>query len=87
MLPSGAFTVVVPEGQPPGVIMLRNVFFPGCYIAIRKNAIHGDVSREYVCTRVCVLVCVCVCVHVCAWVWCVVCVCVCVCGCMHLCDS
>eukprot|EP00731_Ephydatia_muelleri_P018280 Em0011g320a len=37
-----AFTVVVPEGQPPGVIMLRNVFFPGCYISIRKNAIHGD---------------------------------------------
>lgn len=43
--------------------MLRNVFFPGCHIAIKGNSIHGDVSCkcECVCAHVC-MYCICICI-------------------------
>ena len=77
----GLFTVVNPSGQPAGVVMLHNVFFPGCYIAIRKNSIHGDVSCVHVCVCVHVHVGVCTCMCVCACA----CVCVRVCMCARVC--
>ena len=40
---TGQFVVVTPSGRGPGAVMLQNVKWCGCYIAIRGGRVHGDV--------------------------------------------